>query len=285
MNEIDGKLNILGLTPRLQQERPIFIFSSGHRCGSTLLQRLLNSSPDVLIWGEHNGYLNHYIQIYHNLQKWEQKMTHYRGIFLNDGYNNFIANMMPETYELKEAALLHIYGIFGIPALRLGRNIWGFKEVRYGVDVALFLQNLFPRARFIHLVRDISACFLSMRRWELSENNEWLPEWTLASLDNWERICRGFLEEGPQLRNLLSIRFEDMIAEPVQLIEKLGDYLHVPADNFDRNVFVKKISSVNVDGSGDLSSNPKATITEEDRVIINIPERLRLAEAYGYSNQ
>jgi hypothetical protein len=285
MNEFEGKLNILGLTPRLQQERPIFLFSSGHRCGSTLLQRLLNSSPDMLIWGEQNGYLNHYIPIYHELQKWEQKTTHYRSIFLNDGYNNFIANLMPESYEIKESSLLHLYAIFGIPALRLGRNIWGFKEVRYGVDVALFLQDFFPKARFIHLVRDISACFVSMRRWELSKNNEWRPEWTLNSLRNWESISRGFLEQGPQLRNLLSVRFEDMTTEPKQFIEQLGDFLNVPAGTFDQNVFAKKLTSVAKDEPGDSSSITKVTITEEDRMVINTPERLRLAKAYGYQSQ
>ena len=37
-------------------DTPIFIFSSG-RCGSTLMQRILNSYTDITVWGEHNGFL------------------------------------------------------------------------------------------------------------------------------------------------------------------------------------------------------------------------------------
>src|SRR5262249_17333128 len=35
---------------------PIFVLSSG-RSGSTLVQRILNSYPDITIWGEHGGFL------------------------------------------------------------------------------------------------------------------------------------------------------------------------------------------------------------------------------------
>jgi len=36
--------------PALQKEKPIFVMGSSQRTGSTLLQRLLNSCPQVMIW-------------------------------------------------------------------------------------------------------------------------------------------------------------------------------------------------------------------------------------------
>src|SRR5206468_701323 len=36
---------------------PVLVFGSGHRCGSTLIQRLLTSHPSMLIWGEHGGHV------------------------------------------------------------------------------------------------------------------------------------------------------------------------------------------------------------------------------------
>ena len=35
---------------------PIFLLGSG-RSGTTLLQKILNSADDVMIWGEHGGFL------------------------------------------------------------------------------------------------------------------------------------------------------------------------------------------------------------------------------------
>ena len=44
---------------------PIFIFTTGWRTGSTLLQRLITSSGETLIWGESGGALNDFQQAYH----------------------------------------------------------------------------------------------------------------------------------------------------------------------------------------------------------------------------
>ncbi len=41
-----------GSNEQIDDESPIFIFSSGWRAGSTYLQRLVMSSGKVLIWGE-----------------------------------------------------------------------------------------------------------------------------------------------------------------------------------------------------------------------------------------
>src|SRR5262245_39936572 len=47
---------------------PIFIVTKA-RTGSTLLQRLLNSYDDTIIWGEHGGFLNHVANLYSQVQK------------------------------------------------------------------------------------------------------------------------------------------------------------------------------------------------------------------------
>lgn len=39
-------------------DQPVFVLSAG-RSGSTLLQKLLNSSQELVIWGEHMGILRH----------------------------------------------------------------------------------------------------------------------------------------------------------------------------------------------------------------------------------
>ena len=41
------------------RETPIFIFASGWRAGSTLLQRLVVSGGDALIWGEPWAFCDH----------------------------------------------------------------------------------------------------------------------------------------------------------------------------------------------------------------------------------
>src|SRR5437773_6349288 len=48
--------NVMGSPPDMQN-RPVFIFAI-HRSGGTLLTRMLNCHPDLVIWGEHAGFIN-----------------------------------------------------------------------------------------------------------------------------------------------------------------------------------------------------------------------------------
>ena len=47
---------------------PVFLVGTG-RSGTTLVQRLLNSYSDTLIWGEHAGFLQQYSEAYNLLSK------------------------------------------------------------------------------------------------------------------------------------------------------------------------------------------------------------------------
>ena len=42
--------------PQPEAEFPIFLLGTG-RCGSTLLQKILNSVENAMIYGEHGGFL------------------------------------------------------------------------------------------------------------------------------------------------------------------------------------------------------------------------------------
>lgn len=46
----------------------IFLLGSG-RCGSTLLQRALNAHPDVVMYGEHEGFLGPLSNAYDKLTR------------------------------------------------------------------------------------------------------------------------------------------------------------------------------------------------------------------------
>ena len=120
---------------------PVFVLASGPRSGSTLVQRLLNSCPDMLIWGEHAGYLAGVVESFEALTQWQARFFLSRTGFVEDGYDQFLPNMVPLESELWDAAAAHIEALVGRPAASLGRPLWGFKEVRYGADVARKLHR------------------------------------------------------------------------------------------------------------------------------------------------
>lgn len=263
-----------------QNECPIFLFASGHRCGSTLLQRILNSNPDFMIWGEQNGALNPFLDSYRNLREWEKRVASSRKTFLLEGYDNFIANMVPEDYEIRDAAIAYLSTLFGVPAIKQDRNIWGFKEVRYGVQMAQFLQECFPNARFIHLTRNVQNCLLSMKKWEVDENNAWIRPWTIQSLKNWKRINKSFIDYAHLIQNYWFVKYEDMVEEPDKFLDNLASFLEVDVLSFDQKVFQRKLTST---GKEETREIKRIELTAEDQALVLTPEFKELTRQLGYA--
>ena len=157
---------------------PIFLLGTG-RCGSTLLQKILNSVDNVAIYGEHGGFLKQiaaayflnfedemiekYImsqnaagrdplsvfEILKNPQLWSAWTNWYNRHTVKDNFRDFIESFF-NPVSLKQK--VH----------------WGFKEIRYGLDdrVPEMLADLYPDGRFVFIVRhpvDVIASKISAR--------------------------------------------------------------------------------------------------------------------------
>lgn len=145
--------------------KQLFLLGTG-RSGTTLLQRFLNVHDDVMIWGEHIGFLNQLAEsyflvkdnpsmdeysyklvapedcedlraFYKDPKKWQAWMNWFRPDDVADFYR--------QQLEL----------IFN-PEQVGKTKVWGFKEIRYGEDdlVIRFLRDLYPEAIFLSVVRD-----------------------------------------------------------------------------------------------------------------------------------
>lgn len=262
--------------------KPVFIFGCSHRCGSTLLQRLLNSTSDVMIWGEHDGYLNDYFWNFTHLVKWADRHNEERMIFIEKGYDDFLPNIIPSVETLREAARIYILSLFAIPAARLGRKVWGFKEVRYGVEIALALQDLFPGARIIHINRNLIDVYMSLKSWEAT-NPEWSQEFTKRSVNNWLRINRGFIEAGREIHNLFQVRYEDMIVDPTGFTEQLAVFLDMPVEKFDQRVFARKLRIFGDTGEENEEKPILIELTDQDKTLLMQPKVEEIAAAFGYT--
>jgi hypothetical protein len=150
--------------PTDMQNRPVFIFAI-HRSGGTLLTRLLNCHPDLVIWGEHAGFINKLADADFLIRSCSDALPehsveelHRYFAFGEDCQRDFSPWMNPfassEFGERCRDLLLTMY------SRGQADKRWGFKEIRYHRPlVAAFLQRLFPEARFILLVRDpIELC-------------------------------------------------------------------------------------------------------------------------------
>ena len=114
----------------------------------------------------------------------------------------------PDVKDLKFVRYVYGSSTTGGPA----EARWGFKEVRLSAEDALYLCLLFPRAKFVFLVRDPLDAYASYKVWR-SWYLRW-PEdqvrtaWAYAGL--WADLAGGFLDQVAGL-DWIVIRYEDLV--------------------------------------------------------------------------
>ena len=134
---------------------PLFVLG-GHRGGTTLLQRLLNSYDDVRIWGEHEGVLTQIADAYFRGVESRQLFRDVRAPGTSDPRTDWQAWMSGvDTKDWDASFRRLVTALFPAPS---GARHWGFKEIRYGTtaeDRAIeLLARLFPQARVAFIVRN-----------------------------------------------------------------------------------------------------------------------------------
>jgi len=192
INSINNRWSI---TLQDDKEQPIFIFSAGWRSGSTLLQRIVNSDSDTLIWGEPFAESNFIQKLANSIQVFREKepAEYY---FLKSLKNKdslagrWTANLYPNINYLFQSHRNFFLTLYAQSAREYGFTRWGFKEVRLTLDHAVYLKWLFPNAKFLFLYRDPYKCYQSCYTWR---NLYWT--WPNEPVIGPEEFGRHWLEQ------------------------------------------------------------------------------------------
>jgi hypothetical protein len=216
------------------------------RSGTTLLQRVLNAHPQLAIIHE----------------------THWIPVFFRDRIG-----LTPEglaTPELIPALLAHerfrkrftkvgigreelerllepgapvsfagfVSGLFDLYGRLQGKPLVGDKTPRYVQNVPV-LHGLWPKARFIHLIRDGRDVCLSAINWKeraavlANRFSTWGPHPVTTAAVWWKWRVRLGREAGETLgpRLYTELRYEALVARPAEECARLCGFLGIPYDD------------------------------------------------------
>jgi hypothetical protein len=259
---------------------PIFILASGQRCGSTLVQRLLCSHPEITIWGEHNGILEGLAAGWRSFSDWEKRHSHHLDVYLREGHNNFIANMSPSPSHFVKATRDFAQELWASPALDMGSQIWGFKEVRYDRTIAEMLRLAMPDTMVIHVTRSITDCIKSLLHWE--RGGGWNNTDTQHFIDKWITINESFFDsEEDDFRWIFHTSLEELVNRPEATVRQLCEFLGVQQSDLDASVFDKKIFTDGYIGPDNRPVIQNDMIPEEYMVRIRSRRVERLHQRFG----
>jgi protein-tyrosine sulfotransferase len=218
----------------LQRQEPIepfFIIGAG-RSGTTLLRRILMGDPDVFIPPE-TYVLGNVIKNFKLLQRltWPTIVTcsvaqfEYHAEFVRFG-----TTLRPLVHELRQAppevrSLAFLLDrFFHFAADQTGwphRSRWGDKTPRnsYHLDA---ISSVFPKAKFIHLVRDGYDVVESVARVDDSKRRDD----PLEAARYWRRSVRACQEFGRRRRFAFrELKYEALVGDPEPEVRRLCQFL------------------------------------------------------------
>ena len=258
-------------------EAPIFLLSTGWRAGSTLLQRVLVTDPQLLLWGEPMGEMTIVSRITEmisnsispeNLRVWKEQQDPSSP----ELSTLWVANLYPPSNDFRSG----FQGLFDRwlrePARERGFARWGLKDVQLGAAEAVLLHWLYPNAKFVIITRHPYDSFRSHADAGWGQVYDRYPDRLIDSAasfgSHWNRLAMSW-SQLPAGFPAVHIKYEDLIGGKVNFRE-LESWLGIL-------ITEKKALSVTVGGTA-----KRARLAWYERAII-AHEAAEGMRAMGYS--
>jgi Sulfotransferase family len=203
---------------------PIFVTAPSIRSGTTLLQRLLCSSSNALIYGEECGKdLELLLQLYaskvavysHSRRRVAASLKR----VLDGDVNDWITDLMPDLDGYLQAlgrSFLSGLAYCRDYAAEVGRPVWGIKYPGWPPHFINLLRKVMPQSRFIIIHRDITDCLRSAKARRSVNTEQEVRQFCKAWADN-----LTFMLGMKNDRSVLVISYEELLTEP----ERIGSLL------------------------------------------------------------
>lgn len=286
------------------ERKVTFLFGTG-RCGSTLVQRLINLSPQAIIWGEHEGFLNAiatgYFQVLDskNLERIVYNRPDYYSpikIINNrkDICNSEISwmnNFKKDTIKSSFQELIESIFCSDLPP---SISCWGFKEIIYGKyknDAGIdMLLDIFPESKNIIIVRHPLETIVSMSvAWhsnlidtiqekndpeDLKEFHQLIRQKALQ----WSRQNQKLMQYAKKFpNNFILIKYEDIKNNS---LDKIFNFIQLDQPENIEEVINKKIYQTR---TSDRNSFAKELMKPRESKMWNLCEEMALE--FGYTKE
>ncbi|NOZ39397.1 MAG: sulfotransferase [Planctomycetes bacterium] len=222
----------------LRGTNPYVFLVGSPRSGTTMLKRMVNAHPSLAITRE-----THWIPRFYEKRK---------GVTAEGRVNEKLIDLLFEHHrfdqmKIKRKALLKIVReqpdltyanlvglIFDHFGRRKNKPLVGDKTPTY-VRKLPVLHELWPAARFVHLIRDGRDVWLSMRQWRMAAKSAGkFPTWNVDPLVTtalwWKALVGMGCRDGRAIGNgqYCELKYEQLVAQPEIECKKLAHFLDLP---------------------------------------------------------
>jgi hypothetical protein len=223
----------------ITQSENIFIYAVCGRSSSTALQRILNSSDEIVVLGEQRSSIEKLVDCYYHLgnidrETQQKELIKLQQCLVSKSHTSFYANAAKDIEPIRTEIYRSILDLLEPPE---GYRRSGYKEIGTIDNNSLMrIAELFPNSHFIFLFRNPlqqwgSVGFLKSF-WEYSKQiNSFLQEYN--------RLASIYLNT--TLKNAFFV--EDISLRDEKKVERI--FKQVNLQDFDRSLIGKTISTTN----------------------------------------
>lgn len=228
--------------------RPIFLLGA-HKSGTSLLRSLFDGHPELFVIPKetHLFEMSGYWVDYHLRRRLPQGMSHEEVVDaftrMIETYNSVVNfqsdnvtverwNVSTFRQSLSLADLSEPYAMFTAVFQAMHQSLYDrplseqIRVVEKSVEHAEFaldLNHIFPEARFVHIVRNPYANFVSLRRFKSKHGYPFLK----AIINSLSNSYYHLLRNSRLLNNYTIIRYEDLVTQPNSSMERLSQFVDI----------------------------------------------------------
>ncbi len=223
---------------------PIIISSPTTRCGTTLLQRLLCSSQNGVVFGEFcamdmDSYLDVFLKHIERYQNHRQHLDLSLEKFSNGQLNDWILDLTPELEPylmvLAKACFLGLEHCEA-QALALGRTVWGIKKPGFKPASLNALKLMMPNFKLLYIYRDVFECAQSAKARGDLKSLEDFKTYTQVWVQNLLFVLKFY-----QFENKLLIHYRDLIQQPEVWLEQISSFTLM--EGMDKSILNFKVNT------------------------------------------
>jgi Sulfotransferase family len=210
------------------------------RSGTTLLRRLVDAHPFVAVIDE-TRWIASYFERRAGLTpegmvtpELVPRLLEYDRFAKSGIGREDLEDLMPSGEPISYATF--VTGVFDLYGRIQGKSLVGDKTPRYARKIPT-LHGLWPKTKFVHLIRDGRDVCLSILNWKKAQKSigrfeSWREDPVTATALWWELHLHLARESGTPLGPALyhEVRYESLVSDPAEECSKLCEFLGIPYD-------------------------------------------------------
>lgn len=196
------------------------------RSGTSLLSSMLDSHSQIAVPNESHFIIEYYkiLKRYEPIHDAVNKRRLIVDILAQEYVRKWVPKIVVDDIDFARVQDLRtaVKSIYEAYSQKVGKKIWGDKTPEYIRDIPI-LNKLFPNVKYIHIIRDgrdVSSSIVKM--W-------WGAKDFKSAMNYWKEtvnLARQNLAMLPK-EQVLEIRFEDLVIEPLPTLKKIVNFLDV----------------------------------------------------------